>query len=69
MFMSLSEYKDLLTTQDLCKVFGVSKVTIYNEIKKGTFGTPLVISNIKYFPKIFILKNFLNAIRSDNREG
>jgi len=54
----LNEYKDLLSVQDLMKIFEVSKNTIYKEIKEGKFGKPICIGRTFKIPKSFILKQY-----------
>ena len=54
----LSEYKDLLTVEDLSKIFEVSKNTIYKEIRSGKFGSPIQIGRAYRVPKLYILKKF-----------
>jgi len=54
----LSNYKDLLCMEDLIKIFGVSKQTIYKEIKNGKFGTPIKIGRAYKIPRIFVLNKF-----------
>ena len=56
----LDEYKDLLSVQDLMKIFGVSKTTIYKEIKQGKFGTPIQIGRAYKIPKIYIIKKYFH---------
>ena len=36
--ITLDQYGDLLSTQDISEILGISKQTTYREIKKGTFG-------------------------------
>jgi len=57
-FVKLDEYKDLLSVQDLIKIFNVSHVTIYKEIKQGKFGTPIKIGRAYKIPKIYIIKKY-----------
>ena len=54
----LDEYKDLLSVQDLMKIFGVSKATIYKEIKQGKFGTPICIGRSFKIPRIYVYNKF-----------
>ena len=54
----LSEYKDLLTVEDLSKIFEVSKNTIYKEIRSGKFGNPIQIGRAYRVPKLYIIKKF-----------
>ena len=56
--MKLEEYKDLLSVQDLIQIFGVSKATIYKEIKQGKFGTPICIGRSFRIPRIYIYNKF-----------
>ena len=46
--------KDLLSVQDLTKMFEVSKPTIYKEIKAGKFGKPLKIGRAYKIPRAYI---------------
>jgi len=52
----LSGYNDLLNVADLSKLFGVSKQTIYKEIKCGKFGKPITIGRSLKVSKIYIIK-------------
>ena len=54
----LSEYKDLLTVEDLSKIFEVSKNTIYKEIRSCKFGSPIQIGRAYRIPKMYIIKKF-----------
>ena len=54
----LSEFRDLLSVADLAKIFSVSKGTIYEELQRGKFGTPIKIGREYKVPKCFILKRF-----------
>ena len=53
-----SEYGDLLSADELAKIFRVSKQTIYKEIKAGKFGKPIQIGRAYLIPKIYILKEY-----------
>ena len=55
---ALSDYKDLLNVQDLTEIFGVSKQTIYKELKDGKFGTPIFIGRTFKIPRLYILNKF-----------
>ena len=55
---ALSSYKDLLSVDDLMKIFGVSKNTIYKCIQQGKFGTPIQIGRSYKIPKMYIIKKF-----------
>ena len=54
----LAEYKDLLSVRDLCKIFEVSKQTIYKEMKAGKFGSPILVGRAMKIPKIHILQRY-----------
>jgi hypothetical protein len=56
----LAGYKDLLNVEDLAGIFGVSKATIYKEIKDGKFGKPIRIGRTFKIPKIFVINMFFN---------
>jgi len=56
--MRLDKYKDLLSVKDLTEIFGVSKQTIYKNIKDGEFGTPLKIGRAYKIPRIYIWNKF-----------
>ena len=52
---TLVGFGDLLSIDDLTKIFGVSKKTIYKEIKEGKFGVPIKIGRAYKIPKIYVL--------------
>jgi len=56
--MKINECKDLLSVQDLTQIFGVSKQTIYKEIKQGKFGTPICIGRSFKVPRIYVFNKF-----------
>ena len=56
--MELSKYPDLLTVDHLMEIFGVSKQTIYKEIRQGKFGTPISIGRAYKIPRMYILNKF-----------
>ena len=56
----LAGYKDLLSVNDLCKIFDVSKQTIYKEIRRGKFGEAVQIGRAYKVPKVFVLRHFFN---------
>ena len=55
---ALSEYGDLLSINDLSKIFEVSKNTVYKSIKDGKFGTPIQIGRAYKVPKTYVIKRF-----------
>jgi len=58
--MHLENYKDLLSVKDLTEIFGVSKQTIYKNIKEGKFGTPIKIGLAFKIPRMYIWNNFFS---------
>ena len=56
--MHLEKYRDLLSVQDLMEIFGVSKNTIYSEIKNGKFGTPIKIGRAFKIPRMYIWNKY-----------
>ena len=61
--MDLGKYRDLLTVLDLAEIFGVSKATIYKEIKQGKFGTPICIGRALKIPRKFVFEKFFANYR------
>ena len=57
----LTEYKDLLSTKDLATIFGITKQTVYREMKQGKFGTPIQIGRAYKVPKIYILNRYFKT--------
>jgi len=57
----LNEYRDLLSVSDLVKIFGVTKQTIYKELRNGKFGTPIMIGRAKKIPKVYVLKHIFRC--------
>ena len=57
---ALSEYRDLLSVDDLSEIFGVSKNTIYKSIQNGDFGKPIRIGRAYKVPRVFIINKFIN---------
>ena len=56
----LTEYRDLLSVNDLCTIFDISKQTVYREISNGKFGTPIKIGRAIKIPKLFILNKYFH---------
>ena len=52
----LTEYKDLLSVQDLSIIFKTSKQTIHKEMKTGKSGTPIKISRLYRIVKIYLMQ-------------
>ena len=57
----LDDFGDLLSTKDLAKLFGVSKQTIYKELKAGKFGVPIQIGSAFLIPKVYILTKYFDT--------
>ena len=57
----LAGYRDLLSVDDLCRIFGVSRQTIYKEIRMGKFGEAMQIGRAYRFPKTLIVQKFFQA--------
>ena len=57
---TLLKYPDLLSINDLTEIFGVSKQTIYKEVKQGKFGKPIQIGRVYKIPKIYILNKYFS---------
>ena len=55
----LDNYGDLMTVADLSAFLGVSKQTIYNEIKHGKFGVPLKFGRSYRIPKVYVSQRYL----------
>ena len=46
---------------DMCAIFGASKQTIYNEIRRGKFGETVRIGRAHKVPKTRIVQKFFQA--------
>ena len=57
----LENYGDLLSVGDLSEFLGMSKQTIYSEIKLGKFGKPLKFGREYRIPKIYIATRYLSG--------
>ena len=56
---TLDYYGDLLTVADLSNFLGISRQTIYKEIKDGKFGRPIKFGREFRIPKVFIVEKFI----------
>jgi len=56
---SLDHYGDLMSVADLAAFLGVSKQTVYSEIREGRFGEPLKFGRSYRVPKIYIAQRYL----------
>ena len=54
----LAGYRDLLSVDDLCRIFEVSRQTIYKEIRKGKFGEKVQIGKAYKFPKTYVVQKY-----------
>ena len=54
----LAGYKDLLSVDDLCSIFEVSRQTIYKEIRRGKFGEIIHIGKAYKFPKAYVVQKY-----------
>jgi len=57
---TLKNYGDLLTVDDLSNFLGISKQTVYKEIKAGKFGTPFKFGRVYKIPKAYIQQRYLD---------
>jgi len=58
---TLDHYGDLMFARDLSEFLGISKQTVYSEIKDGKFGKPLKFGREYRIPKIYIMTRYLNG--------
>jgi len=56
-----TDYNDLLSVNDLSKIFNVSKQTIYKELHNGKFGQPIQIGRAYKIPKTYIVQRYFNV--------
>jgi len=63
---ALDNYGDLLTVKNLSEIFFASKQTIYREIQKGVFGTPVMMGRQYLFPKGYIVERYLTGYKNHN---
>ena len=61
---TLDHYGDLMTATDLSNFLGISKQTIYSEIKEGKFGEPLKFGREYRIPKIYIVQRYFGGYES-----
>jgi len=57
--VTLDQYGDLLTVKDLSEFLGVSKQTVYKEMKAGKFGPQIKFGRGFRIPKIYIAQRYL----------
>lgn len=55
----LTDYGDFLSADDLSEIFGISKQTIYKEIRAGKFGSYMRFGREYRVPKIHIVQKCL----------
>ena len=58
----LDNYKDLLSVGDLAEIFETTKNTIYKEIKRGKFGSPIKIGRKYRIPKVLVQAKFFKGL-------
>ena len=61
----LDNYGDLMSVADLATFLGVSKQTVYNEIREGKFGVPLKFGRTYRIPKVYIAQRYLAGYGGD----
>jgi excisionase family DNA binding protein len=54
----LDNYKDLLSVENLAEIFETTKNTIYKEIQRGKFGSPIKIGRKYRIPKTLVREKF-----------
>jgi len=59
--LTLDNYGDLMSAKDLSIFLGVSKQTVYKEIRDGKFGTPLKFGREYRIPKLYISRKYLHV--------
>jgi len=59
--LALDKYPDLLSAKHLAEIFGVSKNTIYKEMRQGKFGKLIPIGRELKVPRIYILDKFFES--------
>ena len=59
--MILNGYSDLLSVKDLTEIFGVSRQTIYKELKNGKLGNPITIGRVIKIPKIYVVQRYFQT--------
>jgi excisionase family DNA binding protein len=66
---SLDHYGDLMTATDLSNFLGVSKNTVYNEIREGKFGEPIKFGREYRIPKIYIAQRYLVGYNYEHQKS
>jgi len=64
MTKTLDNYGDLMTVGELSAFLGVSKQTIYGEIKRGKFGEIIRFGRTYFVPKAYISQRYLSGFQS-----
>jgi excisionase family DNA binding protein len=60
---SLDHYGDFMTAADLSNFLGISKQTIYSEIRDGKFGKPIKFGREYRIPKIYIVQRYFGGYK------
>jgi len=63
---TLDNYGDLLTVKELSEFLGISKQTVYGEIKMGKFGIPIRFGRSYRIPKKYIAQRYLGGFNSES---
>ena len=58
---TLDHYGDLLSVTDLSNFLGISKQTVYKEIKDGKFGEPIKFGREFRVAKVYIVERFMGG--------
>jgi len=58
---ALDGYRDLLSVKDLTEIFGVSRQTIYKELKSGKLGSPIAIGRAIKIPKVYLIQRYFQT--------
>ena len=56
---TLDNYGDLLSVTDLSNFLGISKQTVYKEIREGKFGEPIKFGREFRVAKVFIVDKYI----------
>jgi len=58
---ALDGYRDLLSVKDLTEIFGVSRQTIYKELKSGKLGSPITIGRAIKISKNYLVQRYFQT--------
>jgi len=57
----LEHYGDLMSVRDLASFLGVSRQTVYGELRSGKFGRPLKFGREYRVPKAYIQQRYFGG--------